>query len=352
MDVLAEGCANQSPHCASQLVRLNLTDPADMTGVIQDGHWEIDQLQPGEFYGSTLLLQFEPLCIARLNINRAALHRLRCSPHGYTVLVRGRGSSEIFVASHPLQPSDCVLLQSGSEIDILSRGEAAIVVVSVRGVATAALHAASGGRPLPIRGWARVLSGDSNPYDEIPACIERAETIFRESEQRPSAATQASLARQLLASIQAATSGTALPEGSASRPIRRRIAVERARNYIREHLSEPIKLADLCQHAHVQERSLEYGFREIVGLRPMAYIKMLRLCNVRRRLLTGNYLDHNISQLALDSGLTHLGQFAIDYKRLFRESPSTTRNRARALYQVTISHPCACPSAPVARQSR
>jgi AraC-like DNA-binding protein len=46
-------------------------------------------------------------------------------------------------------------------------------------------------------------------------------------------------------------------------------------------------------------------------------------------------MDHNISQLALDSGLTHLGQFATDYKRLFRESPSATRNRARARYRGT-----------------
>ena len=40
-------------------------------------------------------------------------------------------------------------------------------------------------------------------------------------------------------------------------------------------------------------------------------------------------MERSISEVALDSGFCHLGQFAYDYKRLFMESPSTTRRRAR-----------------------
>ncbi|MFL6604945.1 MAG: helix-turn-helix domain-containing protein [Steroidobacteraceae bacterium] len=317
---------------ASTIVQLELSDPSDITAAIHDWHWEINQLQPGDFNGSAMLLQFDPLHIARLNINQPALQRLRCGPHGYAVLICGYSSGEVFAASHLLQPSDYVLLQPGSEIDILSRGEATIIVVSVGG-ATMAANPAAGGQPPLTRGTARVLRGDSPSYTDISACIGRAETIFSQSAPYPSPAARASLARQLLASLNATTSSPAFLERNPCRPIRRRVAVERARNYIRAHLSEPIKLADLCQHAHLQERSLEYGFREIVGLRPMAYIKMLRLCEVHRRLLTEAYMDRNISQLALDSGFSHLGQFATDYKRHFRESPSTTRNRTRSHYR-------------------
>src|SRR4029078_6150430 len=106
---------------------------------------------------------------------------------------------------------------------------------------------------------------------------------------------------------------------------RRRMGVERVRRFIHEHLAETMTLAELCQHAHLQARSLEYGFRDLVGLSPFKYIKMLRLAEVRRRLQTSNAAERSVSELALDCGFCHLSQFAADYKRVFLESPSATR---------------------------
>ena len=84
-------------------------------------------------------------------------------------------------------------------------------------------------------------------------------------------------------------------------------------------------LAELCSHAHLQARSLEYGFRDLVGLSPFKYIKMLRLGEVRRRLQTSMRAERSVSEVALDCGFCHLSQFAADYKRVFLESPSATR---------------------------
>jgi AraC family ethanolamine operon transcriptional activator len=106
------------------------------------------------------------------------------------------------------------------------------------------------------------------------------------------------------------------------------MAVERVRRFIHEHLAESMTLAELCQHAHLQARSLEYGFRDLVGLSPFKYIKMLRLAEVRRRLQTSNPAERSVSELALDCGFCHLSQFAADYKRVFLESPSATRRAA------------------------
>jgi AraC family ethanolamine operon transcriptional activator len=129
--------------------------------------------------------------------------------------------------------------------------------------------------------------------------------------------------------------GTALP--------RRRMAVERVRRFIHEHLSESMTLADLCRHAHLQARSLEYGFRDLVGLSPFKYIKMLRLGEVRSRLQASSASQLSVSEAALDCGFSHLSQFAADYKRVFLESPSATA-RAREyprLVQVARCEPAA-----------
>src|SRR3546814_2603971 len=42
-------------------------------------------------------------------------------------------------------------------------------------------------------------------------------------------------------------------------------AVERARDYIRRNLTEPIRLSTLCRYARTEARTLEYGFLDVVG---------------------------------------------------------------------------------------
>jgi len=106
---------------------------------------------------------------------------------------------------------------------------------------------------------------------------------------------------------------------------RRRLSVERARRYVWEHLDDPIRLADLCACAHLQARSLEYGFRELVKLAPMAYVRMLRLGEVHAQLLADSTEQRSISEIALDAGFSHLSQFVVDYKKVFGETPSATR---------------------------
>ena len=77
--------------------------------------------------------------------------------------------------------------------------------------------------------------------------------------------------------LQSITADAQRTDGEGPALSRRRMAVERVRRFIHEHLAETMTLAELCQHAHLQARSLEYGFRDLVGLSPFKYIKMLRL---------------------------------------------------------------------------
>ena len=110
----------------------------------------------------------------------------------------------------------------------------------------------------------------------------------------------------------------------------RRLAVERAREYIARNLADPIRLSDLSRHAHTQARSLEYGFREVLGVSPMAYVRATRMQRARHLLRTTAVRTRSISEIALDCGFWHLSQFAVDYKRLFGESPSVTYRRTEA----------------------
>jgi AraC-like DNA-binding protein len=112
--------------------------------------------------------------------------------------------------------------------------------------------------------------------------------------------------------------------------VHRRLAVERARAYIAENLTEPIRLGDLCRHARTQPRSLEYGFQELLGMSPIAYVRTIRLHRARRLLRSAAVRTRSISEIALDCGFWHLSQFALDYKLLFGERPSVTLKRTTA----------------------
>lgn len=105
-------------------------------------------------------------------------------------------------------------------------------------------------------------------------------------------------------------------------------AAVRARQYIDEHLDRPLTLANVCQASYASPRALEYGFREIFGVSPIAYIRCARLSRVRRELCSSAYTSGRITQLAMKWGFWHLSQFSKDYYDLFGELPSITLARA------------------------
>jgi AraC-like DNA-binding protein len=146
---------------------------------------------------------------------------------------------------------------------------------------------------------------------------------------------RASLADQLLVRVDALGTGDFSVSQSRETRMHRRVAVERARDYIRRNLTEPIRLSHLCRHARTEARSLEYGFMEAVGLSPMAYVRTTRLHRVRRILRSKTVSHRSISEIAMDCGFWHLSQFAVDYKALFGESPSITFRRTQESLPAT-----------------
>jgi AraC family ethanolamine operon transcriptional activator len=311
------------------IARLQRLDPFQITGLLGDWGWELSQLEEGDFCGSATVLRLRSLLVGKIEFNRAVLQRIRCLPHCGTLIVASCSSGAIFVAGQLLRHSDCVVLDAGAETELLCRGAGTVIALSLCAPAAAFFFSSAvWGQPLALPGRACLMRASADTFNSVRDCINYA-LAQSETSPHPNPLATASFARRLLLCLNAAMLTVVPIDDDAPRTTRRRAAVERARIYIREHLSEPIRLIDLCHHAYIQQRSLEYGFRDIVGLSPMTYLKVLRLGEVHRRLLTEPLAVSSISSVALDSGFHHLGQFAGDYKRLFMESPSATRMRAR-----------------------
>ncbi len=105
------------------------------------------------------------------------------------------------------------------------------------------------------------------------------------------------------------------------------LVVKTAEDYALSHADERVYVTDLCRAAAVSERALEYAFKEVMGLTPVAYLIRLRLHRVRQALLAATHGSTTVSTMALDWGFWHFGEFSRAYKDCFGELPSDTLRR-------------------------
>lgn len=98
--------------------------------------------------------------------------------------------------------------------------------------------------------------------------------------------------------------------------------IQRAVDFIEEHLSEPLDVARIASHVRLSVRSLHEGFQSSMGTTPMRYVRDSRLREVRRELLAADHRTEGVAQIATRWGFMHLGRFAGQYREAFGESPS------------------------------
>ena len=101
--------------------------------------------------------------------------------------------------------------------------------------------------------------------------------------------------------------------------------VVRAKDYVHEHLTDLIRVTDLCRYCGVSLSTLERIFTRELGITPNGYIRATRLHEVRRELLNGNSQDLTIADIAMDCGFTHMGRFSRRYRAHFGHLPSEER---------------------------
>jgi AraC family ethanolamine operon transcriptional activator len=104
----------------------------------------------------------------------------------------------------------------------------------------------------------------------------------------------------------------------------RRAAVRRVEEYLDAHERELPSLAELCSIAGTSERTLEYAFREQLGVSPVRYLRLRRLNAVRRELRAAEPGTARVTDVAMRWGFWQLGRFAVEYRALFGERPSQT----------------------------
>jgi AraC family transcriptional regulator, ethanolamine operon transcriptional activator len=103
--------------------------------------------------------------------------------------------------------------------------------------------------------------------------------------------------------------------------------VQIAEDYSLSHTAERLYVTNLCEAAGVSERTLQYAFKEVMGMTPVAYLTRLRLHQVRHALRAATQASTTVTTEALRWGFWHFGDFSRAYKDCFGELPSETLRR-------------------------
>lgn len=101
-------------------------------------------------------------------------------------------------------------------------------------------------------------------------------------------------------------------------------SIKRAKDYIHQHLTQPLSVSMIAQAVGISTRSLYMGFNRFVEQSPMQYVKHQRLNYAHQQLIQADPKRQSVTEVAYLAGFTHLSQFAADYQRLFGVRPSIT----------------------------
>lgn len=112
----------------------------------------------------------------------------------------------------------------------------------------------------------------------------------------------------------AAISATTQPARSAQ--------LRRAMEYMRAHIGEPMRLGQVARHCGLSLRSLQAGFQRELGVSPSRWLRAERLDRVHAVLASAPPGTVSVTDVALQWGFVHLGDFATQFRERFGQKPS------------------------------
>ncbi|MFJ8604979.1 AraC family transcriptional regulator [Streptomyces shenzhenensis] len=112
-----------------------------------------------------------------------------------------------------------------------------------------------------------------------------------------------------------------------------------ARKFLETNFASQLSISDLADAVGISVRQLHTAFQNHFNESPAQLLREIRLAHARRQLQAARTSGNgNVTQIALDSGFTHLGRFSAYYTSKYGEAPSETLRGRRA------DEPCPEPS--------
>jgi AraC-like DNA-binding protein len=93
------------------------------------------------------------------------------------------------------------------------------------------------------------------------------------------------------------------------------------------HSGRQLTMPELCAAIGVSERTLRVCCAELLGMSPTRYLLLRRLNMARSALRRADPATAKVAEIARSCQFQELGRFAVTYRTIFGETPSTTHRR-------------------------
>lgn len=187
------------------------------------------------------------------------------------------------------------------------------------------------GRVLP-RAWLHPGTQPLGPREHLRLCA-TLQNLLSATGECAAEAVRAELEAEIVHILLNAV-GNARATDTLSRARLRHIdTVRRARALVLDPLEPAVTVEELCSRLYLTRRTLQNCFQEVMGMSPLQFVRTLRLNALRQDLRDHRFQHQSIQDIAARHGFWNLSYLTQDYKRLFGEPPSSTRQRCRERLQ-------------------
>ncbi len=323
------GQASLRPAAADTVaVRVSDTHDADeQAACLTDWGQCYEQMSRGRFDGHFESYSFDGIELFSEETNQVVQQYGKPQPGTMTMAALLDSSDDGRFCGAPVSRDHYLFLRGGREFHFRTPQRVALAAVTVDLNRFGAYCQRVGELPPP---GACVDNGLIRPRapDELGSVLTSLMQSLRHS---PDMLRHATLRRCLAEGLHSTLLGVCNPTEASGKDLTastRQYVVNKARDYMREHVDEPITVSDLCAHIRVSRRTLQYSFQDVLGTNPARYLRNMRLNGARREIRRQTDERTPVADIAARWGFWHPSRFAAEYKSLFGELPSATLKAA------------------------
>jgi AraC-like DNA-binding protein len=318
---------------------LNFTDPHECQIAIQGAHVEVFPTARGAYYSEITKIRFDRLWMQRFHWSSPQVLTIahKSDRKAINFLIETKSAGNHYGGAEVL-PGDIILhrndlahgrfaggIRSGAMS--LPATELNAAFKAVTGLEFPEKHPRSILRPNPtlLQRLLSVHNGVGHLARVTPDVLEMPEVARALEEQL------------IYLMIRCLTEGVALKV--TQREVRHEVIMRRFEEYLETHRDQPIHLIKVCAGIGVTERTLRACCEEHLGMGPIRYLSLRRMHLVRRALQRADPSTVNVTRIATDHGFWELGRFAVAYRTLFGETPSTTLRCPTKQFLIQLKRP-------------
>lgn len=303
-------------------------DPHDYQAAVRAGDVRVTVTGRGEFGAELTRIDLDRLWMQSGRASLPMIAHSRTSAARTPILFGAAGESPLRVYGKTLSRADIVLLSPAAEYHLRIPGESHWLAMSLAPQDLAAAGRTLAGRELrapPVTRLLRprepLLARLRNLHASACHLAATAPDILHHSE--VGKAMEQELIRTMVACLASNDSVRAVYDGG-----KRAAVMHRFERALEEHEGEPLYLLELCAELDVSDRQLRLYCQEQLGMSPHRYLWLRRMHMARRALALAHASATTVTSIATGHGFGELGRFAVQYRRLFGESPSATLARS------------------------